>query len=397
MMRNRLLGVSAISEPTGAVTGFDMSGLVRRLLLFDKYIVVSIRLLEFRHLAEHLGYERTRDLLGSGLIEIRNECVQMSEVGTSGLFGAPKQPPMHYQFNWLDFHDRKATTSVQLDELRGIPGISEKENIKLRGQIVRLIHPLPHEAKAIFGTSFFTELYNDVVVKEAVKTAIRQLGMAAPADFALSIERQAADVIRVETDLAKSHGFSLEVAHRACQHALLGVSALTQQIGEMKYYGALSGFRDDEAPLFRTKMSDLFAAQLSSGELEQDFQRVLEVSHLPEYNYDQPLDIERLLRVRDTSEIRVFRDWLQHGGAKSDAEISELTAGYKNVLGLVLNDKFGKGLRFLFTTAMGLAPTIGIWAGPAASAIDLALGELFQRPGVTAFIDELYPSLFQER
>jgi hypothetical protein len=31
MIGNRLLGVSAIVEPTGPVTGFDMSGLVRRL------------------------------------------------------------------------------------------------------------------------------------------------------------------------------------------------------------------------------------------------------------------------------------------------------------------------------------------------------------------------------
>lgn len=397
MVGNRLLGVSAISELTGAVTGFDMSGLVRRLLLFDKYIVVSVRLLEFRHLAEHLGYERTRDLLKSGLIEIRNECVQMSEVGASGLFGDPKQPPMHYQFNWLDFHDRKATTSVQLDELRDIPGISEKQNIKLRGRIVRLINPLPHDAKTAFGTSFFHELQNGVVVKESVRLAMRQLGMAAPEDFALSIERKSTDVVRVETDLTKAHGLSLEAVHRACQRALLGVAALTQQIGEMNSYKALSGFRENEAPLFKTKMSDLFAAHLSSGELEKDFQRVLEVSNLPEYNYDQPVDIETLLRVRDTSELKVFRDWLQHGGAKSDADIKELTVGFRSVLGLVLNDKFGKGLRLLFTTGIGLTPQIGVWAGPVASVLDLALGELFQRPGVTAFIHELYPSLFQER
>jgi hypothetical protein len=165
----------------------------------------------------------------------------------------------------------------------------------------------------------------------------------------------------------------------------------------MSSYKALSGFREDEASLFRLKMSELFAAHLSSGELEQDFQRVLEVSQLPEYNYDQPLDIDRLLKVRDAPEMKVFRDWLQHWGAKSDEEIKEIGAGFRNVLGHVLNDKFGRGLRFLFTTAIGFAPEIGVWTGPAASAVDLALGELFPRSGVTAFIHELYPSLFQER
>ena len=144
-------------------------------------------------------------------------------------------------------------------------------------------------------------------------------------------------------------------------------------------------------------MSQAFAEQLSSTERERDLQRVVEITGLPDYNYNEPLDVDKLLKVREAPETRVFRDWLQHGGASSNAELKDLTAGYRNVLGHVLNDKFGKSLRLLLSTAAGMIPKYGLVAGPMASAADLILGDLFPRPGVTAFIHELYPSLFSKK
>ena len=399
MVGNRLLGVSAIMDPdpNGPVTGFDMGGLVRRLLLFEKYIVVSIRLQEFRFLAQHLGYARTRDLLNSGLLEIRNECVQMADVGSSNLFGAPKLAPMHYQFNWIEFHDRKGTTSTHLECLRDVPTISQKESSRLRGQIAGLINPLPHQAKRIFGESFFEEVGNTPLVKQAVRQAMSRLNLPAPPQFEIAVIRESSDIVRVETDLTRTYAIPLADAHKACQHGLLAIATLMQQIGEMNVYRALSGFREEDSPLFRTKMSQVFAEQLSSTERERDFQHVVELTGLPDYNYNERLDVDKLLKVREAPETRVFRDWLQQGGASSDAEIKDLTAGYRNVLGHVLNDKFGKSLRLLLSTAAGMIPKYGLVAGPMASVADLILADLFPRPGVTAFIHELYPSLFSEK
>ena len=396
LITNRLLGVSAVMTPTGPVTGFDMGGLVRRLLLFDKYIIVSIRLQEFRYLIQHLGYARTRDLLDSGLIEIRNECVQMSDLGRSGLFGSPILPLMTYQFNWLDYHDRQVTTSKHLDGLRNIPGINDRKNGRLREQIAGLINPIPHEAKATFGASFFQELHNIQLVKHAIRIAMSQMSLACPDEFVLSVIREDSDIVRVDTDLAK-YGVSPDSAHMACQRGLLAVSALAQQIGEMNCYKAISGFREEESPLFRAKMTEVFAAASSSGEREKRLERVIELSNFPEYNYDVPLDVDRLLKVREASETREFRDWLQGGESLSDEDIREMMEGARKVFGLVLNDRLGKALRLLCTTVVGFAPREGIWMGPLASAVDVALSELFPRSGITAFIHELYPSLFRER
>src|ERR1700683_2880428 len=95
----RLMGASVITATDGTVTDVDIDGLVRQLLLFDQYVLVSVRLQEFPHLLRHLGYAGLRDLLSASLLEVRCECVQIAQVGQSGLFGVPILPSYHYKFN----------------------------------------------------------------------------------------------------------------------------------------------------------------------------------------------------------------------------------------------------------------------------------------------------------
>ena len=51
----RLIGVSAIVSNDGKVTDVDLESMVRRLLLFDSYVLHSIRLQEFPVLARRLA------------------------------------------------------------------------------------------------------------------------------------------------------------------------------------------------------------------------------------------------------------------------------------------------------------------------------------------------------
>ena len=57
----------------------DIEGLIRRLLLFDTYILYSVRLKEIPELVRHFGYEGTIALLTSGALEICCECAQYVE------------------------------------------------------------------------------------------------------------------------------------------------------------------------------------------------------------------------------------------------------------------------------------------------------------------------------
>ena len=73
------MGASAVCASDGKVIAVDLSGLIRRLLLFDKYVLESVKLGEFPVLARCFGYEGLRDLLAAKLIEIRCECLQLGK------------------------------------------------------------------------------------------------------------------------------------------------------------------------------------------------------------------------------------------------------------------------------------------------------------------------------
>src|SRR5260370_42691377 len=105
-LSRRLIGVSAVFSQDGKITDVDINGLVRRLLLFDKYILVTIRLQEFPFIARYLAYEALRDLLAADLIEIRCECLQLSQISQSVIFDNPILQSFSYKFNWIDASHR---------------------------------------------------------------------------------------------------------------------------------------------------------------------------------------------------------------------------------------------------------------------------------------------------
>jgi hypothetical protein len=104
------------------------------------------------------------------------------------------------------------------------------------------------------------------------------------------------------------------------------------------------------------------------------------------------------LKVRDSAETREFRDWLASGGSADETEIKEHICGFRAQVGLKLGSDTGKVMRFLITTAAGFLPI------REATPISLALGvfdtfivdKIFPRSGITAFVNELYPSIFEK-
>jgi hypothetical protein len=393
----RVIGASAIvSSDDRKVIDVDLSGLMRRLLLFDKYVLVSVRLGEFPVLARYIGYEGLRDLLAANLIEIRCECLQLGQMGQSGMFGNPRLPLFSYKFNWIDSHDKAHYVHKCLQELHGTPGLRNKQVIKLKGAIASMIRPLPPDLRSQLFPPFQNELLNNNrLVKAPVEMELRRKLQISDVPFSLVVHQEGEDTFRVETDLHQRAKISEAEAHRIIEVALLAVAGLSQSIGEMKVYSALSGFRDEELPLFRHKL-DFLADATSSQVKERSFQRVMDVAGLPEFSPgDFTVDVDKLLKVRDSGEAREFREWLSGIGQADGKEIRERVEGFRVKVGLALGGKMGKAMRFLVTTAMGLMPGNEIPALILSTFDQFLLDKLLPRSGVAAFVHELYPSIFR--
>lgn len=163
----------------------------------------------------------------------------------------------------------------------------------------------------------------------------------------VSLERIAEDTYRARNDIAAFAGIATGEAHRIVESGILGVAGLSQALKEMEAYESISGFSDEDLPLFRKRLGSL-AAMASTKKREQDFQRVLELSGLPEYGPESgALSIPKLLDGWDSSEAREFRDWLASCGDAEEAEIRDRVAGLRARAGLKVGSRAGKTLRFL--------------------------------------------------
>jgi len=159
-------------------------------------------------------------------------------------------------------------------------------------------------------------------------------------------------------------------------------------------YSAITGFLDTEAPLLFGKLSGLISP-LNPATAEKQFERVIELAELPDFRPGQKVDVQKLLKTRDSAECREFREWLSNLENASDAEIKEMVTSLRSKVASMAASPSGKLVRLATTTGIGLIPVVGPIAGAAAGAVDSFLvDKVLPRSGIVAFLTETYPSLF---
>ena len=162
----------------------------------------------------------------------------------------------------------------------------------------------------------------------------------------------------------------------------------------MEAYSAITGFTEEEAPLLFGKLAGIISPQ-NPDRVEKQFMRVIAIAGLPDVQ-NRRIDVEQLLKVRESVECREFRAWLSGSLESSDEQIAEMVKGVRNKVGTVLHGNVGKVMKFAAITAVGLIPgATGLVAGPVASALDAFLTDkVFPNSGALAFLATTYPSLF---
>jgi hypothetical protein len=391
----RLIGSSAIvSQEAGArdiSVRLDVESLVRRLLLFDTYILYSARLKEVPEMVRHFGLEGTLTLLSSGALEIRCDCTQFAE----GQFNTPTCPPLTLQFHVIKapIHDQYVVDN--LANVNRTPGLNSHELMKLQGAVMRAVQQPDYREvfRSAIAPSFESDvLHNARFVKSSVRFVLEKYkGVSIPEDFDLQFQKVGDDRYRAETNLIERLSLSTDEIHQTLKTALLGVAGVNQCIGEMQAHTALSGFTAEELPLFRTKLDSLADAHGSANQ-ESRFQRLVTVGGLREISADSRIDIDKLLKIREEPETLELRSWLTDLDKYDETGIKERLNSFNSKLGLAVQTATGKTIRFLVTTVAGLCPPLGI----PLSLLDQFLWDKFaRRSGVAAFAHELYPSIFK--
>ncbi len=304
-----------------------------------------------------------------------------------------------YSFGVVQVHDRKEYIHQCLQPIDAAPHLKGKQAQKLRKLVAgRTLDP-PGNA----GSRAMSQLERDLeanapVLKKSVALATaKDLGVVLDADdFELRVEQIDAEDFRTETNLGEVAGLDDPAVHKAVERGLLGVGGLNQRIEYMERHRAVAGFRNDDLPLFEEKLGFL-ARQLDPDAQVERFDRVLDLIDLPDVANDpgtRDVDIARLLEILESEEAREFRSWLRGLDALRDNEVEQEIRKLRDLVRRAVRSSAGKGVRFAATTGVGLIPGAQL-AGLGLGALDaFVLERLVPEAGPTAFLSQLYPTVF---
>jgi hypothetical protein len=393
-----LCTITTVSDTGGIVTGVDVAALVRRLVLFEKVIVRSVRLEELPPLIKAFSDRGLRSLLSSGALQfLWGSTFVVTDLSRGG---ARHLPQSHFSFGIAGLAKPEEDLQRQFSVLQRVSGLKNNQRAAVEETVRKSLVHYPND----FGQLLLNQLDSDLRHNSAaLKAGIsQQLPKVLPDvdlrsyNFEIKVDEYQPRIFRIETPFAKDFQLPPGEIHRVLQDAVGSVSNLNHRFSEMIQFSALTGFREDEGPILFGKVAGLMAPQ-NPDAAEGQFKRVLEIADVPEFEPNQRVDIDRLLRVRESDECRAFRDWLSKAGTLGDAEIRDLTRGIRTKLSSLAHSKSGKAMRFLATTGLGLIPPpAGLFLGPASSFVDSFLVEhALKESAVVAFLSDSYPSLFR--
>lgn len=164
----------------------------------------------------------------------------------------------------------------------------------------------------------------------------------------------------------------------------------------MNCYNTLSGFRQEDLPVFQNKL-DFIVNEFSPEKLDEGFQRVLNIKGYPVFDSEfatLSLNVSKLLKAKESREWLEFRQWLDRSDSLSDKEIENLLGSLRSRLSRFINFKGSRVVRFLAVTGLGVLPIAGHVAGVLNSFV---LNKVLPYSGPVAFINRIYPSLFAKK
>jgi len=406
-MIDRFIGRSAVvNTRDNEGIAFDLGAFLRRLLLFDTYILDSIRLKEIPFLVATFGVRGLETLLSSGCLRIYCHVLAVGQVGQTSVLKYRQSkgilPLGSYSFASLTQANPAQYLHDCLKSIDRCEGISFKERKALKRSILPALVEPPTDGGAPILEQLKIDIVNNSELVKAMVTSVlrKEHGVIiSPDEFTLIVEAIDDVDFQTRTNLGDRLGRDAPMVHKVLEVALLGVGGLNQRVHQMKTYHALTGLTERDVSLFGNKLEFLARTIDPTGQ-ERRFERVREVAGLPDVMAGERnvrVDVERLLAVRASKECREFRAWLRNVDSLSDKEVQEVVNGVRNRLGTLANLPTVRGLRFLVGSGVSMLPGAGPVLGTIAGLIDSFLVErVLPYSGPAAFVERMYPSIFEE-
>jgi hypothetical protein len=378
-----------IANQGSEVVGIDGELLLSRLLLFDEVVVDSTNLGELPYLAKMFSVAGLEELLNRNVLKLVS---QKSAVITDVISnGQRKIPLLQFGEGLSTSVDNEHNLGMKFRSLLKITGLSNARREALEGVVrSKLIKQSPS-----YGNELMKQIRNDLTSNvELSKTILCHRYTNVPSE---KLELKAHDLggmQRFETNLQTMLGITLEQEHEMLAEVVKATSNLNQRIADMAEYDAISHFEDSEAPLLFGKIHSL-VGQLNPKFDEQAFLRVIGVTEIPKLIENRRIDVDELLRIKETDECREFRSWLVTTDSIDDEKLKSLLRGFRAKATSFIATNSGKALRLGVNTGLGLIPGYGSLVALGEGVADsFLLEKMLPSSGVLTFLNNAMPSIF---
>jgi hypothetical protein len=371
----------------------DLGILLLRLLFFDTVIVKSAGLREVPFLVRAFGKTGFLQLFDSGILKFSSEFTSIiTDIARNGV---RELPLSQFSFGVAQIQDREAILRRGLRALQGMSGLKNAERATMEETLITgLVRPASDHGAQIQAQIELDLRNNTPALKAAILEQLKIQAGESDRKLEVRVEEIRERFFHVVTNLTDNFGMSEQKAHDIVQPSISAVANLNQRIADMAAYSAITGFKDSEASLLFGKLAGIIAPQ-NPRPIEEQFARVITIANLPDFVTGKRVDVDRLLKARDSAECRDFRAWLSNLEGVSDAQVADMVGGVRNEIASMIRSGAGKTLRLALTTAVGLIPGVGLVAGPVAGVVDsFVVEKMFPTSGAFAFLTQTYPSLF---
>lgn len=390
------------------VIGIDAEGLIQRLLLFDHCIVPSIWLKDvqlFLRMVDPVAFCELIDAKALSFYIDTSTAVEMGQARSGlNLTGNTK----HLKDNEFSFATIRGQDDVErrkksIDELARTEGLTKKHALDVAERVeAALLQPKGLEIYAESFKAFFRDLraQDSTTVQRFVARRLKQLGPK-PKDLEVSVEEFVLEDFRINSNLESKYGLPSKRAREVCQRALFDLLSVHIRLEHMREFSCIMGMNNEEEEPWEMKVDSLVQNITRQNRRVPQFTRVATIAGLAEKQLIEGgrIDLRRIIALRHSDDLTIFRRWLKTSTSKSDEEIRERVLSIRNRIGNTTQGSRGKVIRLMLSCLTSLIPNPGVslLAGSALGAADLFLLErAFPKDAVVSVLGTEYPSIFKK-
>ena len=391
-MRTSLFTPIARSGPGHDDVILNSESLILDLLLYDRLVVHSMRLLEVPALVQQFGADAVLGLLASGVMTIKCDS---NIPGIHGPDMNATRPHYTYTFSLIraaHYDDYLSTCLSRIREMPSVPKrVKQKLVYSLHDSIDRSASGLPEAQwpELRFFNETLADLRRDTpILKTAFEDEIRRTTRPDVDVSAVRLSLEATDdsTFRAHTNLSEALRVSDEVADGIVAQTLLRFVVLSQILAAMSRYDSVAVLH----PRFGMLLEERFRVLGQTAGLAPKSQltRVLDIAGLPDLGSLAEaggVDLNRLLDLRHDEAMLSFRHWLSGLTDATDEEILSQIDSMSRRLAVFVRTPAGRSLRVLLSFGVGVANPV---AGLITSAMDMfCLERVLPVPGPILFLN----------